>query len=56
MKIKIWTVTTEGDNAPMETSVFASEDQVLAHMTEVLETYGVMNWISARDQKEPECS
>jgi hypothetical protein len=41
MKVKIWTVTMDGDNIPVETSAFASEDAARADVVAALESRGV---------------
>jgi len=51
---EIWFVTTEGDNAPMATELFANEVEARNHLAELLASFGVTR---ARDgEKLPHAS
>lgn len=39
--LKVWTVTTDGDNIPINTVVFATEDEARAEVISNLESFGV---------------
>jgi hypothetical protein len=49
MKVKIWTVTTEGDNAPIETVVFADEAKAIEYIRECVKSCDESADISALD-------
>lgn len=40
MKIKVYTVTLDGDNVPVETHVFATEQAARDYLIEAIESYG----------------
>lgn len=41
MRVKIFTLTTDGDNVPIETEVFGSEAAARASIIAGLESYGI---------------
>lgn len=41
IKVKIWIVTTDGDNVPVNSEPFATEDEARQHVIDGLETFGV---------------
>lgn len=41
MRVKIWTVTTDGDNLPVETAVFGTEEAARQEVIGGLATFGV---------------